>query len=75
MTDRFNSQEEYEWNMEMFMQGFRARREGRELDGVNCPTADQVGEFSRASWRAGWTDADMRLLSERGSPPAEESDK
>ena len=68
--DRFSPPvlEKTEWAPGAFDEGRRARFDG--MSNRHAPSADVVGEFSRKSWLAGWTDADAAIVSEELNIPA-----
>lgn len=59
--DRFSAPEldRTEWAKGSFDEGHRARFDG--MGRRHAPSADVVGEFSRKSWLAGWSDADAAI--------------
>jgi hypothetical protein len=53
---------EQPWDEQMYRQGMDDRRAGKSI--FSCPRQGLVGRWEAQSWKAGWCDADMALLSE-----------
>lgn len=51
-----------EWASGPFNEGARARIDG--FGRRHAPNADAVGAHARNSWLAGWSDADMGIISD-----------
>ena len=56
-------EDEIKWLKKEFKLGATARRMGRPLE--SCPFV-KVNGFKRKSWRAGWSDQDQTINSEKG---------
>lgn len=62
--DTFSSDEQIEYAKGPFNDGAEARIFGYGLD--QCPNEDVIGSFAVSSWKAGWKDAHVQILTDGG---------